>query len=93
MPARQIKLVDGANNYPALAMAGAPDKGEPAFLYFKDSSGLAQMGASGQILWAIMRNQNTGETEIVFQKSGGEKVVFLFAVPDAAKNLTLQLST
>lgn len=92
LPAKQIKLVDGANSYPALALSGAPDKGDPAFLYFKDSSGLAQISSSGQILWAIMKNDNTGETEIVFQKAGGEKVFFLFAVPSAATNLTLQLS-
>jgi hypothetical protein len=92
LPVKQIKLVDGPNSYPALAMSGAPDKGDPAFTYFKDSPGLAQMGASGQILWVITRNQNTGDTEIVFQKDGGEKLFFLFAVPSAAKNLTLQLS-
>jgi hypothetical protein len=92
LPAKQIKLVDGANNYPALAIAGAPDKGEPALLYFKDSAGLAQVNASGQLLWAIMPNDNTREIDIVFQKAGAEKIFFLFAVPSAAKNLTLQLS-
>jgi hypothetical protein len=91
LPVKQIKLVDGANNYPALAMAGA-DKGEPALLYFKDSAGLAQVDASGQLVWAIMLNDNTREIDIVFQKAGAEKAFFLFAVPSAAKNLTLQLS-
>ncbi|MEK6336464.1 MAG: hypothetical protein AABM67_16170, partial [Acidobacteriota bacterium] len=42
LPAKQIKLVDGAKNYPALAIAGAPDQVEPALLYYKDSAGQAQ---------------------------------------------------
>lgn len=92
LPAKQVKLADGANAYEALGMTGAPDKGSPAFVYFRDSAGLAQMGESAQILWVIMKNSTTGETEIVFQKPGGEKIFFLFAVPSAAKNLTLQLS-
>lgn len=92
LPVKQIKLVDGANNYPALAMAGAPDKGEPALLYFKDAAGMAQVNASGQLLWAIMPNDKTREIDIVFQKPGAEKIFFLFAVPSAAKNLTLQLA-
>jgi hypothetical protein len=91
LPSKEVKLVDGANGYEALAMAGAPDKGSPAFLYFKDSQGLAQMDQSAQILWVITKNPTTGETEISFQKPGGEKVYFLFAVPAAAKNLSLQL--
>ena len=92
LPAKQIKLVDGANNYPALAIAGAPDKGEPALLYLKDSAGLAQVNASGELVWAIMPNDKTREIDIVFQKAGAEKMFFLFAVPSAAKNLTLQIS-
>jgi hypothetical protein len=92
LPVKQIKLVDGSNSYPALAMTRAPEKGEPSFVYFKDSTGLAQINAEGQLLWAIMNNQATGETELLFQKSGAEKVLFLFAVPSAAKSLTLQIS-
>lgn len=92
LPVKQIKLVDGSNSYPALAMTRAPEKGEPSFVYFKDSAGLAQINAEGQLLWAIMNNQASGETELLFQKSGAEKVVFLFAVPSAAKSLNLQIS-
>ncbi|MFS8084172.1 MAG: hypothetical protein ACMG6H_00935 [Acidobacteriota bacterium] len=92
LPVKQIKLVDGSTSYPALAISGAPDKGDPAFSYFKDSAGLAQLDASGQILWVIMKDTASGETVIVFQKAGAEKLFFLFAVPSAANNLNLQLS-
>lgn len=92
LPVKQIKLVDGASNYQALAIAGVPDKGSPAFVYLKDSVGLAQVNEAAQLLWAILKNQSTGDAEIVFQKAGGEKAFVLFAVPAGAKNLTLQLS-
>ncbi|MEK6337661.1 MAG: hypothetical protein AABM67_22300, partial [Acidobacteriota bacterium] len=69
-----------------------PDQGEPALLYFKDSAGLAQVNASGELVWAIVPNQNTREIEIVFQKAGAEKLFFLFAVPSDAKNFTLEVS-
>lgn len=92
LPVKQIKLVDGNNSYPALAMTRAPEKDVPSFVYFKDSAGLGQINAEGQLVWAVMNNQATGETEILFQKSGPEKVLFLFAVPSAAKSLTLQIS-
>ena len=92
LPVKQIKLAEATNSYAALAISDASDKGAPAFVYFKESAGLAQVSASGQMLWAIMRNDNTGEIDLIFQKAGSEKVFFLFAVPAAATNLTLQLS-
>lgn len=92
LSAKQIKLMDGSNSYLALAMASAPDTGEPAFIYFKDSSGLAQLSADGQIRWAILNNKSTGDLEILFQKPGSEKVSLLFAVPSSAKSLSLQIS-
>ena len=92
LSAKQIKLTDGSSSFSALAMSAVPDKGEPAFMYFKDSSGLAQISAEGQIKWAILNNKSTGDPEILFQKGGSEKVFLLFAVHSSAKNLSLQIS-
>lgn len=92
LSARQINLAHGAGSYPAVAMAGVPEEGDPAFVYFKESSGLAQINEQGQLLWAILNNKTTGDPEIIFQKDGGEQVILLFAVPASAKSLSLKIS-
>lgn len=91
LPAREIKLVDGANVYAALAMASGSEE-TPAFVYFTNPNGLIQMSASGNPLWSIDKNGTTGEKEIKFPNADVKKVYLLFAVPTAAKNLSLQLS-
>jgi hypothetical protein len=92
LPAKQVRLVDASGaGYEAQAMAGATDKGAPAFVYIKESNGLGQVNAAGQLRWVVMENQRTGDIDIILQKAEVERVYFLFAVPSAVQKVSLQI--
>jgi hypothetical protein len=96
LPANEILVIDESTGpYPAFAVAiGAPIGSDYSFNLFKEAgdftSGAAgHMGPKGGIVFILMRQKE--EPGISLQAEGPLELHLLFAVPVAAKRLSLQI--
>lgn len=99
---KQIKLADESSGIQTpLSLAPAKDAEAPKFTYFSDSfgpdafgqnrAGLGVVDKEGKLAWLYTQNKKTNEVELIIKKVEPQKMVFLFAIPASARNLSLQI--
>jgi hypothetical protein len=88
--ADRIRLLTSSDaEIQVIAMTGASTKKKPSFTELKDSDMLGWLNAKGEMNWMVMRNEQSGQLEVVFQKTDPVEAYLLFSVPVDGRNFRL----
>ena len=102
LPIKEIKLVDESSGIQTpLSITSTQDATDRRFTYFEDSfgpgvlggnqAGLGSVDKEGKLVWMYARDKKTMEVVLTVMKMEPQKIVFLFAIPASARNLSLQI--
>lgn len=90
--ARQIRLLTPTNAELGLtALTGVSAGKKPTFIELAEADMLGWLNAKGEMLWMTIRNKESGQLEIIFQKAEPLEIYLLFTVPADGRSFRLVL--
>ena len=102
LPIKQIKLIDESSGVQTpLSITSKSEAEAPRFTYFDDAFGPNTLGGNqagqgsvdkeGKLVWMYTQDKKTMEVVLTVMKAEPQRMLFLFAIPASAKNLSLQV--